>query len=426
MLLLFKLNPYLAGVLPGGGKNETEPKRAIALGSLEVLVVRQSDRSPVSGATIRIEGLSGKRHSMTSSREGKAVFNELLHEPHRVTSEGAGSSGTAWSNTGEVVEISLGIRPKRNGRVHDQDGNARPGIVHLLDRNARILASTSTDADGRYELVDLPEGVAVCAWPRNGAPASSGSGDIIVDEGEPCVETEPCDVFAMVPDSAEDKMVPLRARIFGEGRLPRGARAWVFEGDSARGASGVRPAGSSEFPGYCPGPKGAVVDSAGKAVAGARVEAHAMYEGARVVPNPKPQFVFTDNDGQFEFDSVSVGRKEFRVSAPGFATVIAPHADGVVQITLPRGYSVGGRVVDKDGNGVRGVRIDALPTPDPKARLEEGRTVTTDDGRFFLSGLGGTHVRVRASKRGYVAITMDHVPPNGFVTMRLKKRARND
>ena len=47
-LLLFRLNPFLAGVLPGGGRWQDDPRPdAHRQGVLEVLIFRAEDRQPV-------------------------------------------------------------------------------------------------------------------------------------------------------------------------------------------------------------------------------------------------------------------------------------------------------------------------------------------------------------------------------------------
>ena len=78
-------------------------------------------------------------------------------------------------------------------------------------------------------------------------------------------------------------------------------------------------------------------------------------------------------------------------------------------------------MVDESDRPVAGARIDALPTPDPEGRFLAARTRTTQDGRFHAGGIGGEYARVRVSKRGYAEAQMDRVPPEGFVTIRLRR-----
>jgi hypothetical protein len=427
LLLLFKLNPFLAGVLPGGGRWHDEPEPAVRPGALEIVVVDPGDRVPVAGATIRLAGLDGREQQRRTDAGGVARFAGLAAEPIRVEAEGPGGFATAWSKPGTRVELALAPRPRRTGRVRDGDDRAVAAEVHLLDRDARILASARTGADGRYELPDDPRAVAVCAWPDQGAPASSADGDIVVGDGvrhtgeatDPGAAT--MEVFALVPDSTADRVVPLRVSWTVsddgtyEGLLPRDAQAYAFYGSYAV------PLGEAHDIAMMQLGQGRIVDERGEPIAGVRIAARALSRGMPVAPNPFAIERVTDAQGAFDLGWGPNTRYELELSAPGRARLLVALPREPDAITLPAGFRVGGRVLDVAGHPVAGAHVDALPTPDPDGRFLAARTRTTDDGRFYADGLGGEYARVRVGKRGFVDATMDRVPPDGFVTLVLRR-----
>ncbi|MHC4938577.1 MAG: carboxypeptidase-like regulatory domain-containing protein [Planctomycetota bacterium] len=425
--LLFKFNPFLAGVLPGGGRWKDEPEHAVRQGTVEILVVRHNDRKPVAGATIHVENVRGKRETRKTDEKGHARFGGLAAEPVRIAAEGEGGFATAWSKPGRRVEMQLDARPLRTGQVVDGEGESRPGMVHLLDRDARILASAKTDPQGRYELPDHPDSVAVCAWPEKGAPSSSAFGDIVVGEGlEHAGESfeqgvAEIEIYALVPDSMADRMVPLRVRWplddkgYYKGRLPMGAQAWVFHGSYAL------PLGEIHTIAHMQLPKGKVVDENDQPLAGVSVVARALSRGLPVSPNPFPIETRTGAGGEYDLGWGPHTRYELELSAPGRARIMLPAPRDGAPIRMPPGYRIGGRVVDDDSEPVALARVTALPTPDPNTRYVEARVASTDDGHFYLEGLGGEYSRVQVFKRGYKPATLDRVPPEGFVTIRLRK-----
>ncbi|MHC4848095.1 MAG: carboxypeptidase-like regulatory domain-containing protein [Planctomycetota bacterium] len=420
-LLLFKLNPFLAGVLPGGGRWKDKPESAIRRGAIEILVVRHHDRQPVPGATIHLAGTRGKEQVRKTDEKGHAHFEGLASEPIRIEAEGEGGFATAWSKPGRRIEMELAPKPLRKGQVKDEAGQPAPGTVHLLDHDARILATAATDADGRYELPDDPQSVAVCAWPKNGAPGSSSFGDIVVGQGvQHAGESmeqgiQQLEVYALVPDSTADRMVPLRATwpVAADGTytglLPKDAQAWVFYGDYAL------PLGEIHNIALMQRAKGTILDEQDRPLAGVQIRARALSRGMPVSPNPFVIEKVTDARGSFDLGWGAHTRYELELFAPGHARIVVTAPRDEAAIVLPRGYGIGGRALDENN------RLTAFSTPDPGNRFVEARAATTDDGHFYLDGLGGEYCRVRIQKRGYKPATLDRVPPEGFITIRLRK-----
>ncbi|MEM8883465.1 MAG: carboxypeptidase regulatory-like domain-containing protein [Planctomycetota bacterium] len=425
LLFLWGLNPFMAGVLPGGGRLPDLPERTAEPGTIDILVVRASDRQPVEGATLRLRDLHGKEHEGRTDAAGRAVFGGLSSVPMLVEARGEGGLARVWGKPGEALNLELEAPPMRRGRVRDAQGNARPGEVHLLDVDANVLARTQTDENGEYELPDLPDGYAVCAWPDEGAASSSIDGDVVISDGEMREARGGdgvIDVYAMVPDSKEDRMVPLRVRwpireTRGRGRLPQSVQAWWYDGPYPMP---IEHLGHHRFP--MRQAHGVVTDGEGRPIAGAAVVQDRMTEDLqRIRPNPFRTRRTTDEAGRFDCGTGSQGRFEITVSAPGFATTRFAYANKPMEARLTAGFHIGGRVIDENDEPLRGVEIVALPGPDPDIRFARLRTVTTDDGRFFLDGLGGEYARIVVRKRGYGKKILDRVPPRGESTIRLTK-----
>ncbi len=430
-LLLFRLNPFLAGVLPGGGRWQDDPTPDAHLqGVLEVLVFRSEDRQPVQGVTLQVTDPDSGSQSATSDKEGRARIEGLSARPHRIDAQGASGIASAWSVPGERIQMSLRPRPRRRGQVLDQQGHPQPATVRLLDAEARVLASARTDKRGRYDLPDHDDAVAVCATPDRGAPGAAARGDIAIEEGVersgrlPMAGPETVEIFAMVPDTVEDRLVPLRV-VWSvardgtfRGRLPREARAFILQDGhpialDSRGAQA--PVGHLV---------GRVIDAREQPVEGARIEARPLREGMPVVPFPDLWQATSDAQGHFRSIPLPMGHYALIVSAAGFARIRLPEvatdmAD--LRITLRRGYRVRGLVLDERGDPVGAALVVGLGTPDPYARFPAAHARTTDDGQFVLDRLGGDFARVQVKKPGYRTTTMMRFARNGNVTVTLRR-----
>jgi len=430
-LLLFKLNPFLAGVLPGGGRWESDPRPdPIRQGMLDILVVWGPHGDPVGGATIQLSGLDGDRRSTRSDTTGKALFEGLAAQPYRIDAAGQSEIASAWSEPGRSITMELHPQPQRSGTVRNVHGAPESGTAFLLDRDAHVLATDDVGRNGRYVLPDHPNAASVCVWPDRGAPGATTAGDIVVGEGErvrgriavPGVE-KTFDVFALIPDRTEDRLVPLRARWAArpdgsyEGWLPRGARAWIVY-DGAPYPVGVTTAGRKAG-----AIEGIVTDSAQRPLAGVSISARPLREGLPVAPFPLVTGNTTGPDGKFRIEPLGEGSYALELAAPHRASIVIPEAatgSAPISIVMTRGFRIRGRVLDPDGRPVYGADVFALATPDPDARFPEAATKTTSDGRFVLDRIGGAFARVRVRKDGYRDATLMKVPPEGNTTIRLR------
>ena len=113
--------------------------------------------------------------------------------------------------------------------------------------------------------------------------------------------------------------------------------------------------------------------------------------------------IFTDGQGRFEVAVPATGAT-LTVTKPGFVTTTLPlSAPGLtepLEIALPRGAAVTGRVIDPSGKVVTmsGVRVRPLDQPRPADPAQVPVSAVTDDrGEFRVGGLAPGRYEVSAS-----------------------------
>ncbi len=229
-----------------------------------------------------------------------------------------------------------------------------------------------------------------------------------VAEAEPDEPAEPTEPSELVPD----------ATLFGHPEIP--------------GAAAEEPSGLTI--------SGRVIDAAGKPVAGAMVLARSESAaggpggGARRVrgkSSTSTAFAFagggastatTDDEGRFVIRGVDE-TKTYALTAHG-ASMFAPEGsvggaragDEDVEIVLPTGASIAGRVVEGgSGEPVAGAFVSLRPAPDAGGNVRmraisfggghdgRGGTPTDEDGRFEITGLAAGRYIARAKSD-------DHAP----------------
>lgn len=156
------------------------------------------------------------------------------------------------------------------------------------------------------------------------------------------------------------------------------------------------------------GAQGRIMDEAGAPVSGAAIVA---WRG--IVVESTPGFEGTEprttsgSDGSFNLQGLEKGTYSLTVSHAGHATqtvgpieIQAVAANHIPDIVLPVGAEISGRIVDRAGSAVPGVKVSAN-WGEPTRKFE---TLSDSEGRFVLSGfVPGTHVDVltEAPGRGY-------------------------
>ncbi len=244
------------------------------------------------------------------------------------------------------------------------------------------------------------------------------------------------------PGTSTESSLPASSRLDGENpdaeRPPAEATGAP---DRARVGAAAAPAGA-----VAPGYTGRVVDDSDNPVDGAVVELRrstrfgpqvmsgdptAMLAQARADHAARVEVV-TDADGRFHAAApVEADRISVVVRAPGFQVLrqSAPAPDGgdhsLGVLALSAGGVATGRVIDRAGSGIEGVRVERASSgrfgamqdmqmagmEDLDALRDDGResAVTDAEGRFALNHLAPGEFSVRAKHRDYPTAVIDQL-----------------
>ena len=107
------------------------------------------------------------------------------------------------------------------------------------------------------------------------------------------------------------------------------------------------------------------------------------------------------SNGEFELEA-PVQNARLRASASGYASTtvpVEPTSDKPLVITLSRGRTARGHVVDEKSQPVAGVSISTNSSDAPPANIE-----SQPDGSFEVAGLPNEEVRISFRKEGYVSL----------------------
>lgn len=116
------------------------------------------------------------------------------------------------------------------------------------------------------------------------------------------------------------------------------------------------------------------------------------------MPFERPPQTTTDASGRFAFRGVAPGRYRFSAQKAGFALPFGPGSIpsavdvagnvDTVDITLPRGGVLTGRVLDASGEPVANAMVSAMQ-PRPEVRVRAGAPPRPPLPRLAMAGLGG-------------------------------------
>jgi len=216
-----------------------------------------------------------------------------------------------------------------------------------------------------------------------------------------------------VPSPGGDEMLPFRAKWKVEkdggfrGHLPEGAEAFgTFRGLPVRIAKGevALPKEAQAV--------GDVRRADGTPVPRAVLLFRPQLERDFATPLPGRR-VEADSHGGFSAMGFAAVRYSVEAYAPGCARRVIPDVQvgaAALDIVLEPGFSIDGFVVDAAGLPVPRARVSAVGLPENAE--QPVITATADEqGRFTLSGLGGTNARLRVTADGHHATTLDRIPP---------------
>ena len=325
-------------------------------GLLEVRVTEAGTSQPITGAYVGIRDERRGRWLGAISDANGVARTRLL--PGTYQMQGASKQGYDAPREVENITIERGVTkrlarmltetPRIRGVVRDPGGKPVEGVS--LELRPAWGGGTESDAEGKFEMV----------WDQRGWPGEDT-------------------VFCLVARHAE-----------------RNLAVGVEIGDAASGLELALKPGITFT--------GRVVDSEGKAIAGAKVSPmlHVSNWGAPL----DPEGIEADTEGRFEIGAIPPDHRynvNVWVDGYGRASVDADAHDAVNgrldvgALTLPLAdLSISGRVVDTQGRPVPHVLVEGYGEGQPN----NCRTESDAEGRFVLDGVcaGKINLRVRVGR----------------------------
>ena len=334
----------------------------------------------------------------------------------------------------EIGDVILTPAPRVSGLVVTPDGAGIAGAIVQLHRakerpphpeSPRLLSISfgdqivyteeKTDADGRFSLASAGESeVQITAWapgrqrvstdpfPIVGTglagsvegievvlpEASTLSGILVGDDGEPCAE-----VLLRAWDrmsrgeatTAEDGSFAIPGLSPEPHRISIQKPGWTLEDPNARYAPASEPL---ILRALAPGAiEAQVVDI----VTGNAVTEFAFGAGTAASPSSKLRRESVDPEGIFFIEPIRAGQWYVGVKAPGYVAWsdrvdVAPRTTTKITIHLEPAADLVGRVVDARGTAIEGATVRVSSSGDA-VKLSEQATTTDGDGAFLCEGL---------------------------------------
>jgi hypothetical protein len=342
-----------------------------------------------------------------------------------------------------TVVVRLEVGCALTGVVEGEDGAPLKGAAVWVAAPAAGLAPRvwRTEDDGRFESRNLPPAVTVRAEARGylgvrqdetlgGAPCAAEI-RLILSRGGGLVRGRVIDVRRFPVPEATVRIEPIdaRARWTGEGTVSRADGAFSL----AAPASGrVRVVAS--HPDFVEtsleasaGEDVDLVLARGGRIRGTVVDENLEPLAAEVTVQHEGRTAAaarTGADGVFVAGPLATGTYDVRAAADGYAqsqtlvgidvrTPAGEPAETSVQIVLRRGVALDGRVVDRFGDPIPGVPVEAELAG---ARVPPWTARSGEDGRFRIPGLRSGRYRVTARHAELGTASADAALDVGTVT----------
>lgn len=328
-----------------GAPGETIPVelRLPAMRRVTVRVVESGSDRPLADASVRLDGAAGRREAARTSVEGTAVVETPATGGSISVSHADALTNIdyEWGAGGppEEIELALELGESIAGVVLTPDGTPAAAAAAVRVEDPGWHATIRSEPDGTFRIRGLPPG-------RHTLRVEDGDRSVTVE-----ADAGTSDLRIELP-AAPPEFPPLRLRVVD----PEGAPvAWASVD---------------------------VMDPSGRRVGHSWIQ-----DGEGRVPlSDAPRTVAIEITGAESCHEAPLPCAPTRV-----VRTVAP--DEVVEIRMEPGRTISGRVVDADGRGVAGVRIDAQPEGGPFGD-DSTETNSAPDGRFLLEGLAEGEHRV--------------------------------
>lgn len=322
---------------------------------------------------------------------------------------------------GDPVELFLPTPRSLSGRVRDEAGRGVPAVVRLTSRRLARVVETQADAQGVFSVAGLGEGpfavsaVAPDALPALVAEAEAGADPIELTLRSPrklevrvLRDGQPIDALLSLQGDHLTRALEVKAGFkVIEALYPGEVMLTAVAGALSSVPTRVTLAGLVTQVTL-------VVDRAGT------IAATVIDESGQPVPRPTLELLTrgfevvskrTVQTGELAvFGPIGAGEYQVRASAEGYQSVTLPvkvkPGETTVEVTMTKGTTISGRVIDEYGRPAPGVAVLVTPT---------GESIVADaDGKFSASvpspGLyelhahhsdwGGVDAKVQAPKEG--------------------------
>jgi len=316
-----------------------------------------------------------------------------------------------------------------------------------------------TGADGRFRIADLPRGARIGIQVVHDELASADLPGVEIPTAQPLR------IRLVRPRSVEGRVTD------GLGEPVAGARLYLGEGSGAPIGGGwerrpahatTDPAGRFVLPGAKPGTAHVTVVASGYKTRQSPIQVPQEGQappveialepgtflegfvrdgrGASVsrasvfVQGPDPMSVRmavpTDDEGHYEISDLEPGPLEVQATVSGgpsasVALEVRPGRNRL-DLRLPDGTEVSGRVVDSLGAPVAGASLSLRPAPgEGEASMifrPDSRAVSAADGSFLLQGVPDGEYRLLGTRQGFAPATMPEIRVDGAPVAGLELR----
>ncbi|MEM6990268.1 MAG: carboxypeptidase regulatory-like domain-containing protein [Myxococcota bacterium] len=450
----YEVNAALRGYLPGEFRDDDDRRElrlrpgqqrvgvdlALRPGGVEIKgVVRDLAGGVVEGALVSVSSGSFGAGSgtMFTTTDSDGQFTGWVDDGGvrvTATAEGYGEAHQSGAAPGFSFELFLTPESVVSGRVV-LAGTTTPvpnAMVSAGDIGWWNQSQALTDADGRFELDRLGPGqyhptavtengygrakMAVHVGLAQSAgpvvielhPAASVRGQIVIagTDGEPCkrgsvrLDNPKTDKGAR-GETELDGAILIRGIKPGTYEVTASCEGYRKQTDTEDLEIGTEPIDGQVWEveaGLTIG--GLVVNADGDPIKDARVWASMLLEGRAGTQQWASDR--TEADGTFQLAGVVAGRYNVSASADDYLRLddkpeieVSERGAEPIKITLERGGSIRGRVVDQHGEAVAGANVQARGTG---GRSWRNRAHTVDDGTFELDNVEPGPTRVSANK----------------------------
>jgi hypothetical protein len=370
------------------------------------------------------EGELSPAATTTSDEAGRFRFEHLAGISFTVwgTAAGHGLGVKERAAPGDPVELYLPQLRSITGLVRDETGQPIAATVRAVSRRIAHVVTTQATGDGRFVLEGLGDGpfyvqaVAPGWLPAFRAEVQAGPDPIVLSLAR--------------PRTLEARLVtPDQKPIAGTLRLSSDHLSKELPAkDGLTIVGGLVPGSlmvSAVAGELTSAPRAVTLTSSTTRVTlvlerGGRLAINVLDDQEQPVPDPTIELLTTASEpitkrraktGELVIvGPVAPGEYLVRAQADGFTSVTAPakvtSAETAVEITLPKGTMIAGRVIDEYGRAAPGVSVLISPLGESALSGPDGRFKATvpSPGLYSLqahhSDWGGGEVKVTAPKEG--------------------------